>query len=301
MVIPLNMITALRLKILAPPSSGMTHWEANKLILASSTLNMVLPSKMGDMAKAFFMSRRGKMNRPLALCCVVFEKGCDMLSLLLWCSVGLLLIPDRVGVFRNIDPEISVQPGTSLTLYWGALALITGMLFIGAFILGSQSVARTVFKFLGTISPSKIRPKFDDLAFAWSQMHKYFWQHRGRLAVVVTISLLLWFLHLLQIWLFVIALRQHAPIEVSYALAPLAILAGLLPFTFAGVGTRDATILYFYTPFMPEAAAVALGMLCTARYILPALGGLPFFTDYLHKLREYNSSEIRLPALNSTD
>jgi uncharacterized protein (TIRG00374 family) len=269
----------------------MTHWEANKLMLASGTLNMVLPSKMGDMAKAFFMSKRGKMSRPLALSCVVFEKGCDMLSLLLWCLIGLLLYPEKAALYRNIDPQMPLAPGTSLAMYWATVALIAALLLKGSFILGSTAIARTFFKYLGKISPRKLRPKFENLAFSWSEMHNYFWQHKGRLAAVVVISLFLWFLHLLQIWLFVIALRQQAPIEVSYALAPLAILAGLLPFTLAGVGTRDAALIYFYSPYMPEAAAVALGLLCTARYILPALGGLPFMTDYLHKIREYNTAE----------
>ena len=69
--------------------------EANRLILVASVLNLVLPSKMGDIAKAWFMNDRGHLEGSLALSLVVFEKACDMLSLLLWCVFGLIVLPAR--------------------------------------------------------------------------------------------------------------------------------------------------------------------------------------------------------------
>ena len=93
MVIPLTMFTAWRLQQLMPPGTRLSFGEANQLILAASVLNMVLPSKMGDIAKAYFMRDRGHLSGTLALSLVVFEKTCDLLSLLLWCVLGLLLYP----------------------------------------------------------------------------------------------------------------------------------------------------------------------------------------------------------------
>jgi hypothetical protein len=37
----------------------------------------------------------------------------------------------------------------------------------------------------------------------------------------------------------------------------------------------------FYAPYFDAPTAAALGLLCTARYILPASGGLPFAGSYL--------------------
>ena len=112
-------------------------------------------------------------------------------------------------------------------------------------------------------------------------MHRYFWSSKARLAKVTLMSVFIWFLHLLQIWMFILALRAYAPFLANLALSPLAILAGLLPLTFAGVGTRDAALVLFYAPFFAAPTAAALGLLCTARYLLPALGGLPFASRYL--------------------
>ncbi len=71
----------------------------------------------------------------------------------------------------------------------------------------------------------------------------------------------------------------------NLALSPLAILAGLLPLTFAGVGTRDAALIVFYQPYFNAPTAAALGLLCTSRYIIPAIAGLPFLGQYLTMLQ----------------
>nr|MDQ3623781.1 flippase-like domain-containing protein [Verrucomicrobiota bacterium] len=85
MVVPLTMLTAWRLQQLMPRTGQLGFGEANRLILVASVLNLVLPSKMGDIAKAYFLKDKGHLGGTLALSLVVFEKTCDMLSLLLWC------------------------------------------------------------------------------------------------------------------------------------------------------------------------------------------------------------------------
>lgn len=119
------------------------------------------------------------------------------------------------------------------------------------------------------------------LITAWDDMHGYFWHDKAQLVKITATSIFLWFLHLLQIWLFILALKAWVPFVAAFALSPLAILAGLLPFTFAGVGTRDAALIMFYRPFFDAPTAAALGLLCTSRYLLPALAGLPFLGQYV--------------------
>src|SRR5688572_17594652 len=95
----------------------------------------------------------------------------------------------------------------------------------------------------------------------------------------------IWLLHLVQIWMFIYALRASCPFLANLALSPLAILAGLAPLTFAGVGTRDFALILLYTGYFDSGTAAALGLLCTARYVLPAMGGVPFFQRYLSRLQ----------------
>jgi uncharacterized protein (TIRG00374 family) len=277
MVIPITMITAWRLQQLMPSetsserseplalqsSPSLSFSEANKLILAASSLNMVLPSKMGDIAKAYFMQERGHLTGSMALSLVVFEKTCDMLSLLLWCVFGLLLYPQEDWLFGVMTVSVGLGLGLGLS------------------ILSFPRFARSFFKVLQTIAPKRLKAKLGKMSYAWQEMHNYFWQDKANLLKIALTSIFIWFLHLLQIWFFILALNAYAPFLTNLALSPLAILAGLLPLTFAGVGTRDAALILFYQPYFDAATGAALGLLCTSRYFLPAIGGLPFLEQYL--------------------
>lgn len=265
MVVPLTLFTARRLQQLMPPHAPMGFGEANRLILVASVLNLVLPSKMGDLAKAWFMREKGGLTGGLSLSLVVFEKSCDMLSLLLWCAFGLFLYPAKDALF------------------WLMTLGVAGGLLCGSLLLGSRAFARLFFGLVLKFAPKKIGAKIGGLAASWEEMHTYFWSDRRRAAKVALTSIFIWFLHLLQIWLFILALRAWCPFLANLALSPLAILAGLLPLTFAGVGTRDAALVLFYAPYFAAPTAAALGLLCTARYVLPALGGLPFAGDYFRR------------------
>ncbi len=274
MVIPLTMITAWRFQQLAPTGARVSFGEANRLILSASVLNMILPSKMGDIAKAFFLP----MRRSLALSLVVFEKACDMLSLLLWCVFGL--------VWVRLDNGRALAAFGSEWVFWLCALVVGGSLALGLLLLGSQKFSGFFFGLAARFAPGKIKLKIGKLAASWGEMQTYFWESRSRFALITGTSVFIWLLHLLQIWLFILALKAWCPYVANLALSSLAILAGLLPLTFAGVGTRDAALVVLYAPYFDAPVAAALGLLCTARYVLPAIGGIPFFQGYLAKVRQ---------------
>ncbi|HLO50657.1 MAG TPA: lysylphosphatidylglycerol synthase transmembrane domain-containing protein [Kamptonema sp.] len=267
MVVPLTMLTAWRLQQLMPPSGRLGFGEANRLILAASVLNMVLPSKMGDIAKAYFMKQRGHLDGSLSLSLVVFEKACDLLSLLLWCAFGLMLYPQKDWLF------------------WVMTGAVAFGLVAGVMLLGSRKFAQIFFRFARGVSPKKISSKLEKLQLSWREMQQFFWQDSRQLLKITLTSIFIWFGHLLQIWFFIFALKAWTPFLANLALSPLAILAGLLPLTFAGVGTRDAALIAFYSPYFNAPTAAALGLLCTSRYLLPAIGGLPFLGQYMAALQ----------------
>jgi uncharacterized protein (TIRG00374 family) len=154
-------------------------------------------------------------------------------------------------------------------------------LILGIFILASPAFANFFFVSFSRLSPKSIKEKLLKLQQSWQEMQNYFWSDKKQLLKISLTSIFIWFLHLLQIWLFILALKAWVPFLTNLALSPLAILAGLLPLTFAGVGTRDAALVLFYQPYFAATTAAALGLLCTSRYFLPALGGLPFLSQYL--------------------
>jgi len=273
MVIPITLITSWRLQQLVPQRS-LGLLEANRLILGASVLNMVLPSKMGDIAKAYFMAERSDLSISLAIAISVFEKACDLLSLLLWCAFGLMLYPAK-------DP-----------LFWTMTIGVGSGLVMGWLLLAWQQFANLFFNLAIAIAPKSIKKKLTKMQSDWGQMHQYFWRDRSHLLLITSTSIFIWFLHLLQIWLFILALQATVPFLVSLALSPLSILAGLLPLTFAGIGTRDAALIYFYQNYFNEATGAALGLLCTSRYFIPALIGLPFLGQMMAASKKIKNQRV---------
>ncbi|GBF81046.1 lysylphosphatidylglycerol synthase transmembrane domain-containing protein [Aphanothece sacrum] len=270
MVIPITLFTSWRLQQLMPKGTSLEFIEANRLILGASVLNMVLPSKMGDIAKAYFMRDRGHLSGSLSVSLVVFEKSCDMLSLLVWCVFGLMLYPEKNGLF------------------WTMTMAVTGGLILGLLLLGSRKFAQIFFELAKKVAPKKLKEKLQNMQISWGEMHDYFWGDKQQLFKIASTSIFIWFLHLFQIWLFILALRASTPFLINLALSPLAILAGLLPLTFAGVGTRDAALIFFYHPYFDAQTGAALGLLCTSRYFLPALIGLPFLGEMMSAVRTFS-------------
>ena len=271
MVVPLTLLTAWRLRILAPTRANIGFAEAIRLILAASSLNMILPSKMGDIAKAYFMkSKTARGSFTLSL--VIFEKTADILSLLFWCALGLLLYPHKDAIFWILT-----------------MAVMSGLV-MGIALLASPRLASFAFASTARLISERKMQKLHALQSGWKEMQEFFWSDKSRVMRVSTWSILIWFLHLLQIWLFILALRASAPFVAGLALAPLAILAGLLPFTFAGIGSRDAALIVLYKPYIDAPAAAALGLLCTTRYVIPAIAGLPFLQRYLGRIATAKSA-----------
>jgi uncharacterized protein (TIRG00374 family) len=266
MVIPITLLTAWRLQLLIPQRAAIGFVEANRLILAASSFNVVLPAKMGEIAKAYFMTKDGAMSAPLSFSIVIVEKMSDTLSLLLWCAFGLAFYPKKDALFWTVTASV----------IFGFIA--------GVVLLGSRRFARVFLKRATQLFPAGKIDKLHRLNAAWGEMQDFFWADKIRLTYLFALSLFIWFLHLLQIWFFILGLRAFDPFVTALALAPLAIFAGLLPLTFAGIGTRDAALIFLFRPYLEPPTAAALGVLCTARYLIPAIAGLPFLHHYLEKL-----------------
>jgi len=267
MFIPTTLMTCIRFKQLLPPKVKTRFSDIIGLILSASTMNMFLPSKMGDIVKSYFMKNNFGINGPFSLTVVIFEKTCDLLSLLVLCLAGLLTHP--------VNPR----------LFWVFTGIILFGLIFGFIILSSRIFAKLFFTLLYNIVPKKFKKNIGNFSDSWYEVQDFFFKNKIKLFAIAVNSIFIWFLHLLQFWFFIFALKSYVPFFKNLALSSLSILAGLLPLTFAGIGTRDAAIIYFYTPFFNSEVGAAIGILATSRYLIPAIIGIPFFGKYLSGIK----------------
>lgn len=259
-VVPLTLITAWRFQRLSESKVGLG--TACRLVLSASTLNLFMPSKMGDIAKAWVLTRRHGFPPRLALALVVFEKLLDFASLLVWGVLALAWIAHGSAWL------------------WFAAAGTAGLLLLLLVLILPIPLASRGLRWFATFLPEKIEGAIGDFLEQWDLVVARFWRCPSHALGVIAISLVLWAAHLAQFWLFARALDAAVPLIDNMAFATLSILAGLLPFTVAGVGTRDAAIVFFYGVWLSPAAGAVLGVLATMRYIVPAIAGLPFMRDY---------------------
>jgi uncharacterized membrane protein YbhN (UPF0104 family) len=252
-VVPLTLGSAVRFQWLCRAAIGTAL--AGRLILAACTLNLFLPSKMGDLAKAWVLERRHGFERKFALSLVIFEKLLDLLALLAVGAVTLIAMGPRDPVFLS-----------------GAGLVAAGLLLLCVVL--SPLAARFPV-------PNLLRP----FAGEWHGLIRWFWSRPSRALGTIGFSVLLWAGHLAQFWLFAHALGP-VPLVPAMGAATLSILVGLLPFTMAGIGTRDLAIVFFFQQWLSPAQCAALGLLATLRYLLPAIAGLPFVSDYWRRPEE---------------
>ena len=264
---PLTAMSAWRLSFLAPAQAKLSYFQSLNLTLMASVLNVILPSKLGDLARFYALTRKGHLRPANALTLVVFEKAWDVLALLFWCSLGLVII------------------ASTSTFYWLVSVAVLIVAFVGVLMVSSFTFAEVCFSTAISLAPGHLPDKIATLQEAWLDTLVQFWSDKRNAAIVIIGSVILWLLHICQIWLFVFALNHTIPFASNAAMASLSIFVGLLPFTFAGIGTRDVALIFFYQPFLAAPVAAALGLFCTLRYLLPALIGLPFLGQYLATAR----------------
>jgi glycosyltransferase 2 family protein len=262
LTLPLTLATAWRFAALSSGSVGAG--EALRLILAASTLNMVLPSKMGDLAKAWILRRDGTMMGGRALSLVVLEKLLDLWALV---AVGAVAL----AVTRPGLPGGEASLAVALLVLWSAAAALLLLMLAGRQVLTPMLAVTRRF---GTL-----HDKLAGVLSEWDGLIRWFWASPARALAMLAGSLLLWAGHMVQIWLFASAIGD-VPLGLTMAFAVIAILAGLLPFTFAGVGTRDAALVVLFAPYLGAGGAALLGLCATLRYLIPALAGLPFVSDF---------------------
>jgi len=266
MILPITLLRAIRFFWVAPSGALPGIAEAFRLTLVSSALNVFVPAKAGDLIKSYFVATRGRTSTGVAIAVIVYERLCDMFGLIVWCLAGWF-----IG-----RPEVTGLP-PAFWILLGVVAAVCGVLITSEW---AAEVWRAATMRL--IPDGRLR-KLRQLAAGWPDLLEVL---RHRRKWIVPFSLMLWLTHLFQIWLFTIALSLDVPFTVCASLSAIALMAGQLPMTLAGLGTRDVALVVLLAAYMPPESAAAMGVLISTRNFLPPLIGIPLMRPYLASILE---------------
>ncbi|MFW5641752.1 MAG: lysylphosphatidylglycerol synthase transmembrane domain-containing protein [Roseicyclus sp.] len=253
-------LSAFRLTLLARFAAfRLTGAEAVQATFAANALNMVMPGKLGDLLKAVMMTEGAPARLPGAVALGVWEKLSDLVVLFVVASLALAILGGApwlalgLGLAGGLGILVLVRPGLLAALF------------------------RPV-------------PKVHSLTAQWAERLSAIRAVPFGLAILFGITALIWSGHLLQIVLMTRALGVTCSatcwVEIV-GLLPVAIVAGLLPLTFAGVGVRDAALVVLLAPLIGAAEAAALGVLFWLRYLVPGALGAPLLPRFLRDLRRH--------------
>ncbi len=265
MIAPITVLRAIRFFVVAPRGTVPGLGEALRLTLVSTTLNVFLPAKTGDLIKSYFVATRGGASTGVAVSIVVYERLCDVFGLTFWCVVGWMIA----------RPIVAGVP-SALWVLLGAAGLMCGLL------ISSERAAGLVRMASRLLARGPLR-RLQALAQGWPDLLRVL---RGRRAWVVLFSVSLWLVHLVQIWMFTVALAVSIPFTACASLAALALIAGQLPLTLAGLGARDVALVVLLAGYMDAEVAAAMGILIASRGLLPPLAALPILRPYLSAIVE---------------
>jgi uncharacterized protein (TIRG00374 family) len=248
----------------------------------SGALNLVLPAKTGDLAKGLLVAQGGKTTTGISFAAVVYERLLDLFGVLAWCALGGVIQPGR----------IALPPSFWLGLL--AVAFLIGLL------LYSKVAANGVVALVRRVFTWRRLHRLIDLAAGWPSLYGSL---QGRQVPLMLFSLALWLLTLTQIWLFTIALGIRVPLLESLTLTAVALVAGLVPFTFGGIGARDTALVVLLSPYTAPEAAAAVGLLASTRGLILTLLSIPLARTYVMRTltrsspgSDTRSSTARLPV-----
>jgi uncharacterized membrane protein YbhN (UPF0104 family) len=200
---------------------------AVRAIMMANVLNSFMPSKAGDIAKAIYLRHHGGLSRGVGS--VILERMVDLAVL------GVLGI---LGYFES-------------GVIWG--------LWVGLALL-SLIAAALVFVLWAPLHrlplPGKIMEKADALR---SVFHNWV-RHPAAMLQTLAGSVATWVISGLTICALVAALGEPISWGLSFSTFPPAILAGLVPLTISGVGTRDSVLVFLLGAHMPREAATLVGI-----------------------------------------
>jgi uncharacterized protein (TIRG00374 family) len=266
LILPITVLRAVRFYGVAPVGALPGVGEALRLTFVASAANVFLPAKTGDLVKSYFVAKRSDTSAGVSIAIVVYERACDVFGLSFWCVAGWL-----IG-----RPQVPGMPSA----FW---LLIGSVGAVCAVLISSTRASVAVRAILESALPQGKLQRVRDLIEGWPTLLRTLGTRRRW---IVLLSLGLWLSHLFQIWLFAAALRLNLPFAVSASLAAIALMAGQLPLTLAGIGTRDVAFVVLLSQYVSAEGAAALAVLVTTRNIVPPLVGIPMMGPYVASIAD---------------
>ena len=240
---------------------------ASQIYFLGEGINLILPSKLGDLSKSYFLKKHKICPISYANGTVIYEKFLDLVSILI------------IFLLSWMFNEQVLQTSNRL------IALFVLVFLMATFVMFNLHFLENKF--------SKFIPdKYDFITKHLIGFFNYFKMIKtDYLSIIFFLgfSLLFWLGHFFQVYLFI----QAANIDIGFFqvtyFMPLIIILSLFPFTVAGFGTRELSLLFFLSEVSTNENIILSSLLISLRYLIPGIVGLVIYLlfEKKHKQKAY--------------
>src|SRR4029078_4892534 len=173
-----------------------------------------------------------------------------------------------------------------LPMLWPLLGLFGAVCGV---LVSSETVARLGSALVDGVLAGRCQ-RVQMLANGWPALFQALGTRRP---AVILLSLLLWLVHVIQIWMFTVTLSIRIPFTGCVSLTAVALMIGQLPLAFAGLGARDVALVVLMRGYVRPESAAALGLLIATRNLLPPLAALSIVPPYVARLASGGGLDMR--------
>jgi uncharacterized membrane protein YbhN (UPF0104 family) len=240
----------------------LTFGSALRAVMFANLLNIFLPAKTGDLAKAVYVRKQAGLT--IGMGTVILERLLDLAVLGAFGLAGSLVVGKT----------------------WGQL--VSGGLLLGVTFVFLMLAIFPVYR-LG------LPPHWSEKA---RELQGVFKQWRGNPRAIMAAflgSVAVWCLASFIVWALAMSLGSSVRWFYVLAIFPLAILAGLVPVTISGMGTRDSAFVFLLSSHLSTEAATLVGLGYTVfAYWLVGLIGVPFVVREIFQYMKANSASVTI-------
>ena len=276
MLVSLYALKAYRWRLLLSPLGDYGTWrDCFGPMISGFAVNNVLPARAGEVVRVMVFARRSGLPVASVLTTVVLERILDMLSILVFLSVGLLNLPEMPDALR--DSALFIGAVATVGVAGAVVFLVWTSLFV-RFVNWGLALCRV---------PESLRAKVSRiLETAVTGLASL--KSPTKLAVIVVVSLLQWGLNGALMYLSLRSFGVVVPIPAALVLLGVVALAVAVPASpgFFGVIQFCFTSTLKIFPVSPPAVLAASIYYHMIQYIPVTLYGLLWLSRSGFQMRE---------------
>lgn len=239
-----------------PLINSMKAW------IVGFAIGVITPGRVGDLSRSLYLKEEEEITLGRSLTTVVVDRLLDVSLLILWAIIGI-----------SIFISIYALGETFLFVFIAA----SSVLVLGILIFSKEDLLRKILKpFYMALIPEKHKSGLSTHFNEFYNGFRTIIKKKKVLTNAILVTVFIWFASIVQYYFLTLALNLMVPFWFLLIIVPPTLLVEILPISFSGLGTRDATLIFFlYFIEITTESAVSLSItILVMYYIMVSIGFL---------------------------